>query len=376
MVSTQSLAIGSFDFRPRTRVVFGVGEFARLGEIARDLGGTRCLLVADRGLQDTGYIQEASRALKARRMDVREFHDFDPNPDSKMVEAGCEFARAWSPDLIVALGGGSSMDCAKGINFLLTNGGVMRDFWGYGKAAKPMIPMIAVPTTAGTGSEAQSYAIVADAETKVKMACGDPKAAFRTALLDPQLTLTQPKTVTAVTGYDAMSHAIESYVTAKRNPLSQSFSREAWRLLESNYEAVVRHPDDLDARAGMLLGAHYAGMAIELSMLGATHACANPLTAGFGITHGTAIALMLPHVVRWNSSETGALYRELYAGDLAERLRELAEAGGLPLSLREAGVPREALPRLAEEASIQWTGKFNPRPFDASAALELYECAF
>jgi alcohol dehydrogenase len=357
-------------------VIFGAGEFTRLGELARELGGTRCLVVADKGMYQTGYVQDAVRALKARRMDVHEFHNFEPNPDTNMVAAGCRFGEEHNPDLIVALGGGSSMDCAKGINFLLTNGGHMRDYWGYGKANKAMLPMIAIPTTAGTGSEAQTYAIVSDAETHVKMACGDPKAAFRIALLDPVLTLTQPREVSAITGYDALSHAVESYVTAKRNPFSQTFSREAWRLLESNYEKVLRSPDDVEARGCMLLGAHYAGMAIELSMLGATHACANPLTAGFGITHGTAIAMMLPHVVRWNAGEYEPLYRELYPGDLAKRLEDLAELGGLPNSLREAGVPKEALPRLAEEASMQWTGKFNPRHFDAGAALELYECAY
>ncbi len=214
-------------------------------------------------------------------------------------------------DSIIGLGGGSSLDCAKGINFLLTQGGTIRDFHGYGKATRPMLPMIGVPTTAGTGSEAQSYAIISDPRTHMKMACGDPKAAFRAVILDPGLTLTQPSHVTAAAGFDALSHAVESFVSTKRNPRSQKMALEAWRLLESHYERVLAAPRDLDARAAMQLGAFYAGTAIELSMLGAAHACANPVTARYGTTHGDAIAILLPHVVRWNGPMAASLYAEL-----------------------------------------------------------------
>ena len=145
-------------------------------------------------------------------------------------------------DSIVGLGGGSSLDCAKGINLLLTNGGAMADYRGYGRAAKAMLPMMAIPTTAGTGSEAQSYAVIADAETKLKMACGDPKAAFRIAVLDPQLTLSQPTAVTAAAGFDAIAHAVETAVTTRRNPVSALYSREAFQLLNGHFEAVLRGP--------------------------------------------------------------------------------------------------------------------------------------
>jgi alcohol dehydrogenase class IV len=155
----------------------------------------------------------------------------------------------------------------------------MRDYRGYGKARGTLLPSIGIPTTAGTGSEAQSYAIISDAETHAKMACGDPGIAFRVAILDPALTVSQPRAVTAIAGYDALSHAVESYVTLKATPISELFAREAWRLLSSHYERVLQAPDDRPARGAMLLGAHYAGVAIEQSMLGATHACANPLTS-------------------------------------------------------------------------------------------------
>ena len=381
----------SFDLALRTRVVYGSNSLDRLGELSRELGFTRTLIVADKGIVATGAVDRAAGLLAAVGIEPSSFHDFDANPDTAMVERGRVEAAAHGVDSIVALGGGSSLDCAKGINFVLTNGGSMRDYRGHGKATKPMLPSIGIPTTAGTGSEAQSYALISDAETHAKMACGDEKAAFRVAILDPELTVSQPAVVTAIAGYDALSHAVESYVTAKRTPASDLFAREAWRLLEANYERVLAEPRNLDARGAMLLGSHYAGAAIELSMLGATHACANPLTARYGTTHGVAIALMLPHVVRWNAPMVEDRYAELLrltdgaasrpgdargSGDtLADRLDRLARAGGLPRTLREAGVDRADLSALAADAATQWTGTFNPRPFDAAAALELYERA-
>jgi alcohol dehydrogenase len=365
-----------FDFRPRTRVLFGPGEFARLGEVARELGGSRCLLVADQSMLAAGYVHEATRTLKARRMEVFGFHDFSQNLTTTMIEAGRAFAEPFKPDLIAGLGDASSMDCAKAVNFVLTNGGTIRDYWGYGKAQRAMLPMIAVPAVAGTGNEAQSNTLILDSEARVRMACGDPKAVFRVAILDPKLTISQPPAVTAAAGYDAISRAVETLVSTRRTPISECFSREAWRLLNDSFERVLTQADDIGARGAMLLGAHFGGVAAEYSMLGAAHACANPLTTHYEMAHGAAIALMLPHVVRWNGPSAGARYDELHAGDLALRLRNLAEIAGLPLSLRDTSVPEEALPRLAEEAGAQWAGRFNPRPFDAVAALEIYRRAY
>ncbi|PYQ78370.1 MAG: alcohol dehydrogenase [Acidobacteria bacterium] len=379
-----------FDFQLRTRVVFGEGALARLGDLARELSFTRTLIVADRGIVAAGHVDRAAASLHAAGIAPAFFHDFDANPDSRMVEAGRAQAAASAIDSIVAIGGGSSLDCAKGINFILTNGGTIGDYRGFGKASRPMLPSIGVPTTAGTGSEAQAYALISDAETHAKLACGDPKAAFRITILDPTLTLSQPRTVTAVAGFDAISHAVESYVTTRRTAISDLFAHEAWRLLEGHFERVLADSGDLVARGAMLVGAHAAGIAIDQSMLGATHACANPLTAHHGTTHGIAIAVMLPHVVRWNADHVGDRYAILLraagryaptvdrapAGHLAERLEALRQAGGLPAALRDLGVPREGLATLAADAATQWTGTCNPRPFDAAAALDLYERAY
>ncbi len=356
----------AFDFRPRTRILFGAGEFARLGEVAREHNATRCLLLADRTMADAGAAREAIRSLKARRMEVFAFHDFEPNPTVAMVEAAREYAAPQQVDLLVGLGGGSALDFTKAVNVVLNNGGSIRDYWGYGNVPKPLLPMIAVPTTAGSGSEAQSGTAILDPEAGAKLTCGDAKIYFRAAILDANLTLSQPAALTAASGYDAISHAIETLVSTKRTPISECFSREAWRLLDANFERVLRVPEDLDARAAMLLASHFAGLAIEYAALGPAHACAQPLVQAFQLQHGVAIALVLSHTLEWIGERA----------DIAPRLRYLAAAAELPMSLRDAGIPEHALPRLAEEAAAQWTSRFSSRQFDAQAALDIYRAAY
>jgi alcohol dehydrogenase len=381
-------SLAAFDYQPLTRVVFGPGTLLRLGELVRELGGSRVLVVTDPGLEAAGHPQRAVEALRGAGLEVFLFDGVEENPTERHVEAGVAEARRQRVDFLVAVGGGSSMDCAKGINFLLTNGGRMIDYRGFGKASKPMLPSAAVPATAGTGSEGQSYALIADETTHMKMACGDRKVAFRAAVLDPEVTVSQPRAVTALTGIDALSHAAESYVSTRRNPLAQAFARSAWRMLEANLEQVLLRPDDLEARGAMQVGAHLAGAAIENSMLGACHACANPLTAHYGLTHGIAIGVMLPHVIRFNAAVVGPLYGDLAheagllngdtasAGEvLARRVTELLRAAALPTRLADCGVGRGILPLLAEEATGQWTGRFNPRPVGESELLALYEAA-
>lgn len=381
------MPVNPFDLHLGTRVVFGEGSLASLGSLARDLGFRRALLVADAGLVATGQVDRAVALLEREAVAVVRFHEFEPNPDSHMVEAGRVRASAAGVDSIVAIGGGSALDCAKGINFVLTNGGTMADYRGHGRATRPMLPSLGIPTTAGTGSEAQSFAIISDPVTHAKMACGDPGAAFRVAILDPLLTISQPPTLTAVTGIDAISHAVEAFVTVRRTWASDLFAGGAWRRLSASFPRVIVEPDDIEARAGMLFGAHLAGTAVEQSMLGATHACANPLTARYGTTHGVAIGVLLPHVVRWNAGVVADRYAELlaFAGDstpgapgerLADRLASYVAAAGLPSTLEDVGASRADVQALARDAATQWTGTFNPRPFNEKAAMELYERAF
>jgi alcohol dehydrogenase len=382
-----------FDFQSPTRIVFGAGKLAELGEIALSLGGRRALVVSDPGIVAAGHAPRGIRSLEAANVTSLLFDGVEENPTTAHVEAGLAAAREFGPDIIIGIGGGSSMDCAKGINFVYSCRGQMRDYWGVGKATGTLLPMIAVPTTAGTGSETQSFALISDAATRVKMACGDKRAAFRAAILDPELTLTQPARVTALTGIDALSHAIETYVTKRRNAISQAFSREAWRHLAPNFARVLAEPQNLAARAEMQLGACLAGLAIENSMLGAAHALANPLTAEYEIVHGEAVALMLPHVIRYNGQHSAGvsnLYRDLLRSSghvdgqtdaasapeiLATLVRQSARAAGLASTLMECGVSADRLPSLADAAAKQWTGTFNPVEMTRDDFLQLYDAA-
>ncbi len=383
------LLLPAFDFTPRTRLVFGTGTLSRVGLLAGELGATRALLVTDRGIVAAGHAGRTEDALRQAGIEVTVFDGVRENPTTVDVDHCLTLARGSGIDLIVGLGGGSSMDTAKGTNFLVTNGGAMRDYWGVGKATRPMLPMIAIPTTSGTGSECQSAALIADEVTHQKMACLDPKAAARIALLDPELTLSQPPRVTAVTGVDALAHALETAVTRKRNPLSSLHSHEAFRLLIGSLPVVLAEPGNLTGRSRMLLGAALAGTAIELSMLGAAHAAANPLTARFNVVHGAAVGLMLPAVIRFNAGlpEIAEIYARLavdagIAGThlhtaaavdaLVETVIRVLKQAGISAGLEEAGVDPALIPTLAGEAAQQWTAGFNPRPIAAADFEQLY----
>jgi alcohol dehydrogenase len=380
-------ASAGFEFRAATRLVVGRGTVAKLGALARELGASRALVVSDPGVVRAGHTATGLAALASSGIATTVFDQFGENPTTAHVEAGTAVAREFRPDLIVGLGGGSSMDCAKGINFLLSCGGRMHDYHGRGKATGPMLPSIAVPTTAGTGSETQSFALITDAATGMKMACGDPRAAFRIAILDVHLTLTQPPRVAALTGIDAVSHAVESHVSRAATPASQIFSREAWRLLAINLPRVFADGGDVAAREAVQLGAAWAGLAIENAMLGAAHALANPLTAAHHVVHGQAVGLMLPHVVRFNAVSCGTAYAELLhdvgidtgpeaaSDELAAWLSRLLAASNLRTTLSALGIPAPNGPALAAAAATQWTGGFNPRPVSIDDFARLYEAA-
>jgi alcohol dehydrogenase len=374
------------DLNCPTLILHEPGTLDQIGVYASSWSCCRALIVSDSGIVATGHPQRAIDYLQQAGIQTQLFTDIHENPSTDDVQRGVAIANEFQPDLLIGLGGGSSMDCAKGINFLYCGGGQMQDYWGIGKATEPMLPMIAVPTTAGTGSETQSFALISDAKNHTKMACGDKKATCKLAILDPELTLTQPTRVTALTGIDALAHALETYVTTKRTELSMDYSRRAWELLSVNFIKVIDDPHDLEARSAMQLGACLSGLAIENSMLGAAHALANPLTAHFNIVHGQAVASMLPHVIRFNAQSMESQYGQLasatnaISGDdseaLATFITEITQHSGLATRLKPQGVNADQLPMLAADAAQQWTAQFNPRTVEAGDLLTLYQQAF
>ncbi|HEY3607195.1 MAG TPA: iron-containing alcohol dehydrogenase [Pseudonocardiaceae bacterium] len=378
-----------FDFVHRPRIVFGCGASARVGELALAENATRVLLVSDNGVLAAGHTDAVAAALRDHRMSVAVFTDVHENPTHHDVSACVELARRQVPDLIIGLGGGSALDVAKACNMVCAEGSEITRHPGTTRATKPHRPMIAIPTTAGTGSECQAHAVISDAETGAKTAFATSESLPKTVILDPVLTLTQPRRVTVHSGLDAIVHAVEVTVTTSRNPLSTLFAAEAFGLLNQNLPIVLASPDDLDARGAMQLGAALAGLAIAHSMLGAAHAAGNPLTARYHITHGESVASMLPAVIRFNAQDDGAraCYADLaaragLAADAADphervqalltRLAQLWSLTGNPPDLAGYGVRADDVDDLAVAAAQQWTGTFNPRPVDADAFRGLY----
>jgi alcohol dehydrogenase len=377
---------------PTQNIIFGNGTSNRVGKIAKKFG-QHALLVTDSGLSSVGHPQKIQKILEAANLKVTLFDESIENPTESSVQSCVQVAERSEVDLIIGLGGGSSMDTAKGCNFILSNGGKMSDFWGVDKATRPMYPLIAIPTTAGTGSECQSFALISNDISHMKMACGDKKVLPRVTLLDPELTLSQPNSVTACTGVDALSHALESMVTSKRNKKSHHHAQLAFQLIQEFLPLVLKDPKDLNSRGQVLLGASHAGAAIERSMLGAAHSMANPLTANRGIVHGVAVGIVLPEVMKFNKIDLGtnSIYAELArdsglasmdcpdeeaSGLLIEKVYSILKLAKIPSFLNDLGFSPSDIPSLALEASEQWTANFNPRPVSRDDFESIYSNLF
>lgn len=374
---------------PPQQVFFGDGSRKQLGDLASKYG-KKILLVSDPGVSSAGHSHSAKEILQKSGLEVFLFDQSIENPTESSVQDCVQVAKKENIDVIVGLGGGSSMDTAKGCNFILSNGGRMSDYWGVGKAKKGFLPFIAVPTTAGTGSECQSFALISHDESHKKMACGDKKALPLVTILDPELTISQPHSVSASTGVDALAHALESAVTVKRNKNSARHSQLAFNLIQENLPLVLKDPSNLEYRGNVLLGASHAGAAIEQSMLGAAHSMANPLTVSKGVVHGIAVSMALPEIIKFNASrraETNFQYAELARNSgiaeqgsadthatqlLLERVCLILGQSGIPDSIATFGFTQEDIPSLASDAFEQWTAQFNPVPISLKDFEDLY----
>lgn len=378
-----------FDVPSGQRIVFGPGKADATGEIARSLGFRRVVLVTDQGVAKAGHADRVRRSLELAGIESITFADTTPEPTTADAIACAAVAKAAQGiDGYIAVGGGSSIDTAKAANLLVENGGRLQDYRGHDKATHPLKPMIALPTTAGTGSETQSFALIGEETGHLKIALGNASALPKVAVLDPTLTLSAPASATANAGIDALVHAVETAVTRARSGWSTMFSREAFRLTTGNLLKVLQRPGDLEARGQMQLAACFAGLAIEHSMLGAAHAAANPLSARYGTIHGQAVGITFVEVVRWNASDPVArhLYAELARSAglalaresedkaveaLIHELEQLRTSGGIATAA-QAGLLAKDIPSLAVEAAKQWTAGFNPRPVTAADFEHLY----
>lgn len=382
-----------FEFAVRPRVVFRPGMAREVGDELRLMGVRRAFIVADDGVAAAGLLDGVRDGLRRTVTVVGEFTDVPANSSVAAVERGAALARDAGADLLVAVGGGSPIDTAKAMRILLTEGGALLDWQGYNLLERPLIPLVAIPTTAGTGSEVTSWAVIRDEAAAVKMAFSSPFLAPDLAVLDPELTRGLPPRLTAATGIDALVHAIESYVGTNGNPMVDGLALKAAAMVHDNLIDAVHNGANMDARANMLIASCLAGIAFSSGggNLGIVHALAHSVGGMFEVHHGTANAIFLPHSIGFNAPAAADRYAQIAAAlgiatqgraqqavlaETAELLDALIAESGLPTRLREVGVPRDALPAIAELSLSDAAMFTNPRQPTYDEALALLERAY
>lgn len=357
--------------------VFGLDARRLVGQHARKLGARRVLLVSDPGVAAAGWTEEAAELLEAEGLSVHRFLDVSPNPRDFEVMAGAEHYRESGSDFIVAVGGGSAMDCAKGIGIVATNGGFILDYEGVDQVPIPMPPLICVPTTGGTSADVSQFAIINNTRERVKIAVISKAMVPDVALIDPRTLVTMSPYLTACTGMDALVHAIEAFVSNAHGPITDLHALEAIRLVAAHLKASVEHPEDLDLRARIMLASLQAGLAFSNASLGCVHAMAHSLGGYKDLPHGECNALLLPHVMDYNFPVAPERFRRIgealgldFRGmterqgraRLVQGVMDLRQDCGIPGGLGSRGVHADDLGRLASKAIEDPCNATNPRP--------------
>ena len=368
--------IPSFSYHIPTAIEFGWGSLTRLAGLVKGLNGTRALVVGDPGVLKAGLVERVAGELAAAGIPVVTFTDVESDPDARSVDSGVQLAKSKECDIVVGVGGGSALDVAKVIGLMFTNPGNIRDYAGVDKVERPGVPVIAIPTTSGTGSEMTIWSVLSDKEKKTKFGVGSVLNCARVALLDPELTLSLPPTITAATGMDALTHALESYVNKATQPISEAMSEQGMTLIARSLRVAVAQPDNAHARADMLLASTLAAMAFNSTRLGLVHAFAMPLGSRFHIPHGLVNAIMLPVVMRYNLpgnlgkfARIAEIFGEPVAGlslrDAAERsvaaVESLKADVGITAKLGQFGMTEADLDGVADEALLSGNVPVNPR---------------
>lgn len=385
--------MGNFTFNTVSGIRFGAGILANIGLIVRDMRCQRILLITDAGMMSTGIVERATSFLESAGLDVTIFHEVQADPPEAVIFAARDTAISQKSECIIGLGGGSSLDVAKLVAVLALGQEDLAGMYGVNNTIGPRLPLILVPTTAGTGSEVTMVSIVTTGKSE-KMGVVSPVILPDIALLDPELTLGLPPHITAATGIDAMVHAIEAYtsVNPNNNPMSRHLATQALTLMGASIERVMANGADLAARSDMLLGSMMAGQAFANSPVAAVHALAYPIGGHYKVPHGLSNALVLPHVLRFNAATAPLPYAELApfafpemagmetkaaAAMFADKMAQLSARCGLEACLREVGIKKDALPMLANDAMNQTRLLVNnPREVTEQDALAIYESAW
>ncbi len=381
----------SFSINQPTRIRFGVNAIADLADMVRQLGGSRVFLVVDPGLKAAGLLDMISAPLDKASIPYIVYDNVDPEPGLKLADNGLKIAQKKGCNCVVGVGGGSAMDVAKAVSILLTNGGKAEDYLGLGKIKKAGVPKIMVPTTAGTGAEVSFTAVFINERTKSKGGMNGDPLYPEAAILDPTLTLSMPQSITATTGIDALTHALEAFVSVQAHPISDMYALEAIDLISANLAKAYANGYNIEARSNMLLGSLLAGKALATAGVGLVHAMAYPMGGMFGIGHGLANAVLLPYVMQYNiigNPEKFAMLAEVMGQDIeglsmrdaafaaVEAVYELNNEIGIPKTLDELKIPTKKIPEMAKIAlTVTRPVENNPRKPTLDDVIKIYELA-
>lgn len=380
----------TFSFSIPQHVIFGKGSLGKLPEAAKALGKNKALIISGPHLNRIGMVDKCRAALSAAGIGSAAFTETEGNPSTETVEKAVDAYKSSGADFIVAFGGGSPLDVAKAAGILAAYGGKITEYEGGGKVPGPVVPMIAIPTTAGTGSEVTSFSVITDHSRNYKLSVSSNYLLPAYAILDPELIASVPAGTAAACGVDAMVHALEAYLSLAASPFSDMFALKALQLIGKNLRAYAANRGNEAAAEAMMMGSLFAGIAFSHARLGDVHAMSHPVSAYFNVAHGVANAILLPVIVEYNELADQGKYYDIYrcvakapvseamfsSHMLTEELRALNMELGIPSCLKEAGVKAEYFDAMAEDAMKSGNISVNPRSTTKADVLELYKKAF
>ena len=381
--------MNDFSFKIPQEIVFGVGALKRLPELLEKCGSRKMLIVSDRSLEKIGVVDKVKKIVEASGIEVSMFLDILPNPTVEMVDQAVKAYQDSGATSIVALGGGSPMDVAKAVGVLATYGGSITEYEGAHKVPGAIVPMIAIPTTAGTGSEVTAFSVITDTARNYKLTVFSYELLPKYALLDPEMITSVPPSVAAACGIDALIHALEAYISLGSSPFSDAMAEKAMELIGGNIRRFVANRKDIEAASAMMTGSMFAGIAFAWARLGNVHAMSHPVSAYFGVAHGVANAILLPVIVEYNALADHGRYEKIYnyiregkepAKDfkpqmLVDEIRSLNAQLGIPASLSAVGVTGDKIPAMAEDAMKSGNIAVNPRQSTIRDIIALYHKA-
>ncbi len=382
--------MNEFTFSVPQNIIVGRGSLAKLPEVAEKSGGKKAFIISGPHLNKMGIVQSCVDALKAKGIESSVFTETEGNPSVETVDKASAAYKESGADFIVALGGGSPMDVAKAVGVVARYGGSITEYEGADKVPGDIIPLIAVPTTAGTGSEVTAFSVITDHSRNYKLTVFSYKLIPSYAILDAELLTTAPASVAAACGIDAMVHALEAYISTAASPFSDAMAEKALELIGANIRCYAANRGDIEAAENMLVGSLFAGIAFSWARLGDVHAMSHPVSAYFNVPHGVANAILLPTIVEYNMladkrkylniynyiAELPAAPEEFTADMLVDELLNLNEALGIPAGLEEAGVTKDKFDAMADDAMKSGNIAVNPRSTTKKDVLALYEKAF